>query len=71
MSRERVLRVRNEALLWLGQPAHSQALRSLLARHNIPSAALLLQLKTFYPDLRVDAVAGDAGFGFEAYLHTV
>lgn len=38
---------------------------------DIPSAALLLQLKTLYPDLRVDAVAGDAGFGFEAYLHTV
>lgn len=38
---------------------------------DIPSAALLLQLKTLYPDLEVDAVAGDAGFGFEAFLHTV
>ena len=38
---------------------------------DIPSAALLLQLHSFYPDLGVDAVAGDAGFGFEAYLHTV
>jgi hypothetical protein len=38
---------------------------------DIPSAALLLQLHSFYPDLDVDAVAGDAGFGFEAYLHTV
>ena len=38
---------------------------------DIPSAALLLQLKTLYPDLRVDAVAGDAGFGFAAFLHTV
>jgi hypothetical protein len=38
---------------------------------DVPSAALLLQTKTFYPDLDVDAVAGDAGFGFEAYLHTV
>jgi hypothetical protein len=38
---------------------------------DIPSAALLLQLKTLYPDLRVGAVAGDAGFGFEAFLHTV
>jgi hypothetical protein len=38
---------------------------------DIPSAALLLQLKTLYPDLWADAVAGDAGFGFEAYLHTV
>ena len=34
MGRGRVWRVRNEALVWLSQPAHSQALRSLLARHN-------------------------------------
>ena len=34
LSRERVRQLRNEALVWLGQPAHSQALRSLLARHN-------------------------------------
>ena len=26
--------LRNEALVWLRQPAHSQALRSLLAQHN-------------------------------------
>lgn len=26
--------MRNEALVWLSQPAHSQELRSLLARHN-------------------------------------
>ncbi len=38
---------------------------------DLPSAGLLLQLKTLYPDLQVDAVAGDAGFGFEAFLHTV
>lgn len=38
---------------------------------DIPSAALLLQLKSHYPDLQVDAVAGDAGLGFEAFLHTV
>ena len=38
---------------------------------DIPSAGLLLQLKSLYPDLHVDAVAGDAGFGFDAYLHTV
>ena len=38
---------------------------------DIPSAALLLQLKTYYPDLHVDAVAGDAGFGFDVYLHAV
>jgi hypothetical protein len=35
---------------------------------DIPSAALLLQLKPLFPDLCVDAVAGDAGFGFEIYL---
>jgi hypothetical protein len=38
---------------------------------DVPSAALLLQLKSHYPDLRVDAVAGDAGLGFDAFLHTV
>jgi RNA polymerase sigma factor (sigma-70 family) len=34
LSRERVRQLRNEALVWLRQPAHSQELRSLLARHN-------------------------------------
>jgi len=38
---------------------------------DLPSAALLLQLKDHYPDLQVDAVAGDAGFGFDAFLHTI
>lgn len=38
---------------------------------DLPSAALLLQLKDHYPDLHVEAVAGDAGLGFEAFLHTV
>jgi hypothetical protein len=38
---------------------------------DVPSAALLLQLKSHYPDLLVDAVAGDAGLGFDAFLHTV
>jgi hypothetical protein len=38
---------------------------------DVPSAALLLQLRSQYPDLRVDAVAGDAGLGFEAFLHTI
>jgi hypothetical protein len=38
---------------------------------ELPCAALLLQLKTHYPDLQVDAVAGDAGLGFEVFLHTV
>jgi len=37
----------------------------------VPSAALLLQLSSHYPDLHVDAVAGDAGLGFEVFLHTV
>jgi len=31
---ERVRQLRNEALVWLRQPAHSQELRSRLARHN-------------------------------------
>ncbi len=38
---------------------------------DVPSAALLLQLHPLYPSLRVDAVAGDAGLGYEAFLHTV
>lgn len=38
---------------------------------DVPSAALLLQTKTLYSDLNVEAVAGDAAFGFEAFLHTV
>ena len=38
---------------------------------DIHSAALLLQLKDQYPDLQVNAVAGDAGFGFDAFLHTI
>jgi len=46
-------------------------LRPANGHEDVPSAALLLQLKTLYPDLEVDAVAGDAGFGYEAYLHTV
>jgi len=31
---ERVRQLRNEGLMWLRQPAHSQELRSLLTRHN-------------------------------------
>lgn len=34
LSGEWVRQLRNEALVWLRQPAHSQELRSLLARHN-------------------------------------
>ena len=32
---ERVRQLRNEGLMWLRQPAHSQELRSLLARHSL------------------------------------
>jgi RNA polymerase sigma factor (sigma-70 family) len=35
LTRERVRQLREEALVWLRQPAHSQELRSLLARHNV------------------------------------
>jgi hypothetical protein len=38
---------------------------------DLPSAALLVQLANYYPDLQVDAVAGDAGLGFESFLHTI
>lgn len=44
ISRGRVLRMRNAALVWLSQPAHSQALRSLLARHNQAQYELADQL---------------------------
>jgi hypothetical protein len=40
-------------------------------REEVPSTALLLQLSRFYPDLGLDAVAGDAGLGYEVFLHTV
>lgn len=40
-------------------------------REEVPGTALLLQLPLFYPDLGLDAVAGDAGFGYEVFLHTV
>jgi RNA polymerase sigma factor (sigma-70 family) len=35
LSLERVRQLREEALVWLRQPAHSQELRSLLERHNV------------------------------------
>jgi hypothetical protein len=41
------------------------------AREENPAAALLLQLPTFYPTLQVDAVAGDAGLGYEVVLKPV
>jgi hypothetical protein len=40
------------------------------AREENPAAALLLQLPTSYPDLRVRDVAADAGFGYEVFLQT-
>jgi hypothetical protein len=40
-------------------------------REEIPASALLLQLPLFYPDLEIDAVAGDKGLGYDIFLHTV
>ncbi len=39
-------------------------------REENPGAALLHQTELSYPDLGLYAVAGDAGFGYYAYLHT-
>ena len=41
------------------------------AREDNPVAALLLQLPDFYPDLCVDAAAGDAAFGRDVVLSIV
>jgi hypothetical protein len=38
---------------------------------EVPASALLYQLQDHYPQLQVDAVAGDAGYGFEVFLQTV
>ncbi len=40
-------------------------------REEIPAAALLLQLDRQYPTLHVDAVAGDAAFGFDLPLQVI
>jgi hypothetical protein len=40
-------------------------------REEVPIAAQLHQLRALYPTLHVDAVAGDAGFGFDLILHLV
>jgi hypothetical protein len=40
-------------------------------REENPGAALLLQLQSCYPTLHVDAVAGDAGFGYDLPLHVI
>jgi len=44
MCGERVRQLRNEALVWLRQPAHSQTLRSLVARHTQQQYELADQL---------------------------
>ena len=41
------------------------------ARAEVPAAALLLQLQRFYPDIHLDTVAGDSGFGYDVFLRTV
>jgi len=40
-------------------------------REENPAAALLRQLRSNYPTLHVDAVAGDAGFGYDLPLHVI
>jgi hypothetical protein len=40
-------------------------------REENPASALLLQLHTHYPDLHPDAVAGDAGFGYDLPLRII
>jgi hypothetical protein len=40
-------------------------------REEVPAAALLLQLANHYPDLNINTVAGDAGFGYEVVLHVI
>jgi len=44
MNRGQVLLMRNAALVWLSQPAHSQEIRSLLARHSQTQYELADQL---------------------------
>ena len=39
-------------------------------REENHAAALLMQLKRFYPDLQIEVAAGDAGLGYFSYLHT-
>lgn len=42
---------------------------SASSREEKPAAALLLQTTTYYPDLHLHAVAGDAGVGYYPFLH--
>ncbi len=46
-------------------------LLSANAREENPAAGLLLQLERHYPDLRPEAVAGDAAFGYDLPLHVI
>jgi hypothetical protein len=46
-------------------------LRPANQREEVPATALLRQLPQHYPDLTVDLVAGDAGFGYDVFLQTV
>lgn len=63
--------------LLLADPVHRfhvtllQDFQAANDREEVPAAALLLQSKLFYPDLHLDAVVGDAGFGFDVFLRTI
>ena len=46
-------------------------LRPANQREEVPASALLLQLAAFYPDLQVETVAGDAGYGYQVFLQAV
>jgi hypothetical protein len=40
-------------------------------REEVPATAMLHQLRRFYPDLHLDAFAGDAAYGYDVLLHTL
>lgn len=42
-------------------------LRPANQREEVPATGLLIQLAEHYPDLKVDAVAGDAGYGYDVF----
>ncbi len=46
-------------------------LRPANRRKEVPASALLLQLGAHYPDLKVAAVAGYAGYGYDVFLQAV
>ena len=53
---------------------HLVALEDLLPANDheeVAASALLAQLPLFYPTLHLDAVVGDAGFGYDVFLHTI